>query len=157
MRIGLVAMLVLVLAACGSQTDENAAKRTAGNSVKTQGSDEVAAVLESAGAPVAKVQFVIESLPVVGKPFNVKVVVSSATPVPQLRLSVTSAGFTIEPPTVLLVLADAGNGGGNINTQTFSVTAQQEGLSELAVHLATDADAPETLYKIPLLVTKPAA
>jgi hypothetical protein len=157
MRNGLLAMLALVLVACGSKTEEGgAAQRAAAASVQVAGSDEVAAVLESAGTPVAKVRFVIDSRPVVGRPFNVKVVVSSATPVPQLLVKVGSADLSVEPSTVILVLAEAGGSGSeNINSHTFSVTAGQEGLAELAVRLTTTPEVPETVYIIPVLVSKP--
>jgi hypothetical protein len=156
MRNGLLAMLALALVACGSKTEEQgAAQRAAAASAQVAGSDEVAAVLESSGTPVAKVRFVIESRPVVGRSFNVKVVVSSPTPVPQLLVKVGGADLTVEPPTVMLVLGESGGSGSeNINSHTFAVTAQQEGLSELAVHLTTAPEVPETLYIIPVLVSK---
>lgn len=159
MRNALVAMLALALAACGSKTEEEgAAQRAAAASAQVAGSDEVAAVLESAGTPVARVRFVIESRPAVGRAFNVKVVVASPTPVPQLLVKVTGTDLVVEPPTVMLVLGESGGAGSeNVNSHTFSVTAQQEGLVELAVHLATAPEIPETVYIVPVLVSKPGA
>lgn len=159
MRNALVAMLALALAACGSKTEEEgAAQRAAAASAQVAGSDEVAAVLESRGTPVAKVRFVVESRPVAGRAFNVKVVVSSPTPVPQLLVKVDGAELTVEPSTVMLVLGESGGAGSeNANSHTFAVTAQQEGLIELAVHLTTVPEVPETLYIIPVLVSKPGA
>jgi hypothetical protein len=158
MRIALVAMLALVLSACGSKTEDGAAaqKRTATASAQVPGGDEVAAVLDSPGTPVAKVRFVIESRPVAGRSFNVKVIVSSATPVPQMLLAVKADELMVEPASVMLVLGEAA-GGENINSQTFSVTAPKEGLTELAVHLSTDAAAAETRYMIPVLVARAGA
>lgn len=156
MKHGLVALLALVLAGCGSKTEEGTAQRAAAASAQVAGSDEVAAVLESAGTPVAKVRFVIDTLPVAGRAFKVKVVVASATPVPQLLVKVTAEDITVEPPTVILVLGETAGGGSEIsNSHTFSVTAQQEGLAELAVRLTTAPDVPETVYIIPVLVAKP--
>lgn len=159
MRHALVAMLALALAACGSKTEEEgAAQRAAAASALVVGSDEVAAVLESRGTPLAKVRFVVESRPVAGRAFNVKVVVASATPVPQLLLKVSGTDLAVEPSTVMLVLGEpSGTGTENINSHTFAVTAEQEGLAELAVRLTTTPDTPETLYLIPLLVSKPGA
>jgi hypothetical protein len=155
MKNGLVAMLALVLAGCGSKTEEGAARRAAAASAQVAGNDEVAAVLESAGSPVAKVHFVIDSLPVAGRPFKVKVVVASATPVPQLLVKVAGTDLAVEPSTVMLVLGEPAGGGSEIsNSQTFSVTAAQEGLTELAVRLTTTPDVPETVYLIPVLVSK---
>jgi hypothetical protein len=152
-------MLALALAACGSKTEEEgAAQRAAAASAMVAGSDETAAVLESRGTPLAKVRFVVESRPVVGRPFNVKVVVASATPVPQLLVKVTGTNLAVEPASVMLVLGDpVGAGTESSNSHTFAVTAEQEGLTELAVHLTTTPDVPETLYLIPLLVSKPGA
>ena len=156
MKNGLVAMLALVLAGCGSKTEEGAAQRAAVASAQVAVNDEVAAVLESAGSPVAKVRFVIDSLPVAGRSFKVKVVVASATPVPQLLVKVAGTDMTVEPSTVMLVLGEPAGGGSEIsNSHTFSVTAAQEGLTELAVHLTTAPEAPETVYRIPVLVSKP--
>jgi len=155
MKNGLVAMLALVLAGCGSKTEEGAAQRAAAASAKVAVSDEVAAVLV-AGPAVAKVRSVIESLPVVGRSFKVKVVVASATPVPQLLVKVEGADMTVEPSTVMLVLGEPAGGGSEIsNSHTFSVTAAQEGLTELAVRLTTTPEAPESVYMIPVLVSKP--
>lgn len=156
MRNGLVALLALVLVACGSKTEEEgAAQRAAAASAQVAGSDEVAAVLESAGTPVARVRFVIESRPVAGRSFNVKVVVSSPVPVPQLLVNVGAKDLTVEPSTLMLVLGEASGGGENVNSHTFVVTAQQEGLTELAVRLTTAPEVPETVYIIPVLVSKP--
>ena len=157
MRIAPVAMLALVLAACGSKTEDEAAaqKRAASASAQVPGSEEVAAVLDSTGTPLAKVRFVIESRPVVGKTFSLKVIVSSTTPVPQMLMAIKADEFTIEPASVMLVLGEAAGGGSEkVNSQTFSIVAAKEGLAEIAVHLTTDADAPETLYMVPVLVAR---
>jgi PBP1b-binding outer membrane lipoprotein LpoB len=156
MRIVLVATLALMLAACGSKTGDEAAaqKRAASAAAQAPGSDEVAAVLESAGAPLARVRFVIDSRPVAGKAFNVKVIVSSATQVPQMLLAIKSGDLVVEPASVMLVLGATEGGRENVNSQTFSVTAQKDGLTELSVHLTTEANASETRYVIPVLVAK---
>jgi glucose/arabinose dehydrogenase len=157
MRIAVVAMLALVLAACGSKTENEAAaqKRAATASAQAPDSEEVAAVLESTGTPLAKVSFVIESRPVVGRAFNVKVIVSSTTPVPQMLVAIKAGELVVEPASVMLVLGEAASGGGEkVNSQTFLVTAPKEGLAELGVRLTTDADTPETLYIIPILVAR---
>lgn len=159
-RIGMVAMLALALSACGSKTDgEAAAKRLADTaSAQALGSDDVAAVLESAGQPVAKVRFVIGSRPLAGQPFNVKVMVAAVAPVTQLLVSVQSEDLAVDPATATMALAETEKGGGETSgSQNFSVTARQDGLFELAVHLTADTAGPETLYVIPVLVTKPGA
>jgi hypothetical protein len=63
--------------------------------------------------------------------------------------------MTVEPPTVMLVLGEAVGGSENINSHTFSVTAAQEGLAELSVRLTTAPEVPETVYIMPVLVSKP--
>ncbi len=162
MRIALVALLALLLPACGSKTEETAAARhSTATTTHTAGEDEVAAVLESAGTPLAKVRFVIDSRPVAGTPFNLKLVVSAAGPVPQLVVTAESGDFRIDPASMALPLneaeAQSGIGREFRGSHDFSATAQHDGLTQVNVHLTTEPDVPETLYVIPVLVSKPGA
>jgi len=162
MRIALVAMLALALAACGSKTEEAvpAKKHTAAAATHPPADDEVAAVLESTGTALAQLRFVIAERPVVGKPFNLKLIVSATAPLPQLLLTAESNDFLIDPANFPLPLteAEAASGGREYRgSHDFSVTAAKEGLAELSVHLTVGPDASEALYVIPVLVVKPAA
>ncbi len=161
MRIALVAMLALVLPACGSKTEEAAtAKHAAAAATHIAVDDEVAAVVDSAGTPLAKVRFVIDSRPVSGKPFNLKLVFSAAGPVPQLVVRAESADLKIDAPAAPVQLSEteAQSGGREFRgTRDITVLAPQDGLAEVNVHLNADADTPETVYVIPVLVSKPGA
>ncbi len=155
MRIGLVATLALVLCACGSKDEQSATnKQAAATAVAALGDESVAAVLESAGKPLAKLRFLVESRPVVGKPFNLKLTVTTEAPVPQLVITPESTVLTATPASVMVALGHAGDTDREFNAgHVFSVTASQEGLAELVVHLTQD-DTPEALYRIPILVAK---
>lgn len=156
MRIGLVVTLALVLCACGSKEEESAAnKQAAAKAVAVLGDESVAAVLESQGTPFARLRFLVESRPVVGKPFNLKLTVTTEAPMPQVLVTPESAVFTATPASVMVALGHPGDTSRQFSaSHVFSVTANQEGLAELVVHLAADGDTPEALYIIPVLVAK---
>jgi hypothetical protein len=156
MRIGLVATLALVLCACGSKDEDGAvSKQAAATAVAALGDESVAAVLESPGTPFAKLRFLVESRPVVGKPFNLTLTVTTGEPVPQLLVTPESTVLTATPANVMVALGHAGDTSREFSaSHVFSVTANQEGLAELTVHLTTEGDTPEALYIIPVLVAK---
>jgi glucose/arabinose dehydrogenase len=156
MRIGLVAALALLLCACGTKEEEGATnKQAAAAAVATLGDESVAAVKESQGVPVARLRFLIESRPVVGKPFNVKVTLAGDQHVPQLLVRPESTALVATPERVMVSLGHAGDTGSEFTAvQVFSLIANQEGLVELAVHLTVDGEANGALYLIPILVAK---
>lgn len=162
MRFCLVTMMALVLAACGGEAPDKAVakKPSAGATMPTPGGDDaVAAVRESAGTPVAQLRFVIGTRPVAGKPFRLQLIASAAVAVPQLSVTIESAALRVDPPAVALALAESGSGAARqfSASHDFSVVGMQEGLVELTVRLATDADTPETVYVIPVLVSRTGA
>jgi hypothetical protein len=153
----LVATLVLVLAACGSKDEEEVAPAsTAGSKPAAAGGDSVAAVLESQGAPVAQLRFVIETRPVVGKPFRVQLIAAAPAAVPSLRAAIESDRLVTDVADVALELGPEGDGANPMYRARhyLSVTAREAGLAELFVHLTAGADAAETLYAIPVLVAR---
>jgi hypothetical protein len=162
MRFILVAMLALVLSACsGKGSDRDATnKRSASAPMPAFGGDDaVAAVRESAGTPVAQLRFVIDTRPVAGKPFRVQLIATAAAPTPRLSVTVDSDTLRIDPSSVELALDESDSAGAFQYgaSHDFMVVAQNEGLAEMAVHLTTDADTPETVYVIPVLVAKAGA
>jgi hypothetical protein len=150
-------MMMLALSACGGKSPDGAG--AAGSSASAPmrafgGDDAVAAVRESAGTPSVQLRFVLDTRPVVDKPFRLQLVASAAEPIPQLWVSVESAGLNVDPASVALVLTEAGSS----TPQQFSarhdltVLAHQAGLAEVTVRMVRDADSPEMIYIIPVLV-----
>lgn len=157
MRIGLVATLALALCACGSKEDDSATStQAATNAVAALGDESVAAVKESPGTPVARLRFLLESRPVVGKPFNVKLTMAGDEHVPQLLVRPESTALLATPERVMVALGHAGDTTREFTAvQVFSLIANQEGLLELAVNLTVEGEATSTVYLIPILVSKP--
>lgn len=156
MRSSLVAVVVLVLAGCGGDAPEEAG--SAGTSATAPaaaaaGADAVNAVLQTRGTPIARLQFVIDSRPVVGQSFKVKLVASAPQAVPALQLVSESADLTLENPSTLLVLESAEARA----THELSAVAGREGLVEIIVKLRGEPEQPEAIYSIPVLVGAPAA
>src|SRR5262245_63946300 len=80
MRTAVVAVVALALAACSGDKPADSADAGAPKANPAgAGQAEVNAVLQSTGAPLAKLQFVIDSRPVVGKSFQLTLVASAAT------------------------------------------------------------------------------
>jgi hypothetical protein len=156
MRIGLVAALALVLCACGSKDEEGAAnKQAAAKAVAVLGDESVDAALGSPGTPFARLRFLVESRPEVGKPFNLKLTVTTEVPVPQLLITPESPVLAATPASVMVALGHAGDTSREFSaSHVFSITANQEGLAEMVVHLKAEGDTPEVLYIIPVLVAK---
>jgi hypothetical protein len=147
----LVAM-ALALAACDRGGEEQpqatgpaATVAPAGGAVR--GSDAVRAVLQSQGTALAKLEFLIETRPVAGQPFAVKLQLSAAEPQPALQLMAESSAMAVAPESATLALEAA-----NVPvTHELVVTAPKEGLAELIVRLKA-GEAPETIYAIPVLI-----
>lgn len=156
----LVATLALVLAACGSKgEDETApAASTAESRPAASGNDSVAAVLESLGTPAAQLRFVIDTRPVAGKPFGLQLIAFASEPVPQLLVAIESDQLRLDATAVELDLSQEVDGG---TARSYSAsydllaTAREEGLAEVSVRLRADADSPEAVYVIPVLVSAP--
>jgi len=155
MRSSVVAMGLLVLAGCGGGATEEAGRSgDAANkpAAAVAGADAVSAVLQTHGTPVARLQFEIETRPVVGQPFKVRLMASAPQPVPTLQLAAESAELTLENPSTLLVLEEADAS----VAYELSAVAAHEGLAEIIVKLRAGPDQPEAVYAIPLLVGAPA-
>jgi hypothetical protein len=128
--------MALALSACGSKSDDDAAggtqaAPTTANGPRGGAGDAVAAVLQSEGTPVARLAFVLETRPVVGQPFSIKLEVTAAQPLPALQLSAESASLILAPASAVLALPSA-----EVPvTHELIATSQQEGLAELGVRL----------------------
>jgi hypothetical protein len=146
----MVAAMALVVTACGGKSDDGTAAAPTGTAAQGPGSprgDElVAAVLQSPGAPVAKLAFQLETRPEVGKPFAVKLHASATEALPELQVMIESTSLVAAPDTAVLALDTVGTAVGH----EVTVTAQQAGLAELTVRLR--AGAVESVYVIPVLV-----
>lgn len=143
--------LTLALAACDKGPDQEApsagvAPTAPAAGAARVGSNAVQAVLQSSGTPVAKLEFVLDSRPVAGKPFALQLHVSAAAPVPELHMAAESSGLIIAPDSATLALPEA-----DVVVQEVLVTAPGEGLVDLNVRLKV-AGAPETVYAVPVLV-----
>jgi hypothetical protein len=159
MRNFLIASMVLALAACSSADDESGQSAVqAGSRPAVIGDESVAAVQESPGAPVAQLRFLIDTRPVVGKPFSLKLLASSPSPVPGLRMTVDSIGLELDTASADLGLELEGSADdatrSYATTHELAAVAREVGLAEVFVRLSAGADTPETLYVIPVLVAK---
>ena len=146
--------VVLAVAGCGKSdnTDKAAGAQSAARATVVPGADAVAAVLQSAGTPIAKVGFVVLTKPVVGVQSALRLDLTAPEPavVPE------GDGLVVDPASaradVSLVTA-----GATVNHE-LKFTPQREGLSEVTVRLHSgDSGTPETTYVIPVLATKAAA
>jgi hypothetical protein len=152
--------MALVLSACGGKPEGEAAtgRAPATAPVAAPSDDSVAAVKLSQGTPLAQLRFVIDARPEVGKTFRMQLVVAGATE-PQLRLELQSDSLRVDPAGAALELAGSGTGAERVygGSHDFLVVGTQEGLAEVTVRLAAGDGAAETVYSIPVLVTKPGA
>jgi hypothetical protein len=159
MRTNLIVLtaMALALAACSGEKRADADSAAGAGAQRAAGAadEPVAAVLQSAGAPLVQLQFVLGTRPVVGTPFTVQLVVSAKEPAPVVALSATSESLDLDPASsnATLALAKAGD----TATHAVSITARHEGVAEIVVHLrGADADGAETTYAVPLMVDKAA-
>lgn len=160
MRTSLVALLLLALAACGrgGSADQPQAAAAGTGTTATAASpaaEAVAAVLQSAGTPLARLQFVIGERPVAGVAFPINLLATAAAGAEPatVRLTAESDGLILQEASAVLALGAAGD------PATHAVTARAagEGLYEVTVRLVVDADLPATVYVIPVLVAAAAA
>ena len=163
MKLLLVSIMALMLAACGSNGEDDAAQAysATGSRPAATGDDSVAAVLDSQGTPVAQLRFLIGTRPMVGAPFRMQLMVSTSAPIPQLLATFESASLSIDGTSSVLqlVLDDTGSGStlAYKGARDLMLTARNAGLAEVSVRLSTGPDAPETVYVIPVLVADAAA
>lgn len=153
-RTGLLSMLTLVLCACEDKAaaDKAAATPAAVATAATSVVEEaVSAVRTSKGAPAAQVKFVLPTRPVVGMPFQVKLLVTAAKTPASLALKTESLGLKADPLAASLVFSERTP----TAVQEFTLTGLQPGLMELIVHVIADEEAPETTYVLPILVAEP--
>ena len=163
MKTPLLTIVVLVLAGCGtSDRPGTAAERAAKAQAQDQeqapvvAEEAVAAVLQSAGKPVAALHFVLEARPVLGAVATLRLNISGVDPVPTLLLTAQGEGFTVDAASAAASLALAEGGAGTSHQLKF--TSQKAGLGQIVVRLR-DADSgnAETVYAIPVLVAAAAA
>ncbi len=154
-RTGLLSLLTLVLCACEDKAaaDKASARPAAvvANAAVTVVEEAVAAVRTSSGAPLAQLKFVLPTRPLVGIPFQIKLLVTAAKTPSGLALKPESAGFKADPLAASLVFSDEQP----TVVQEFMLTALQPGLMELVVHVVADPETPETTYVVPILVAEP--
>ncbi len=153
-RTGLLSLMTLILCACEDKTaaDKAAAKpATVATAATTAVEEAVTAVQTSSGAPAAQVKFVLPTRPLVGIPFQLKLLVTAAKTPAGLALKPESVGLKADPLAASLVFSDEKP----TAVQEFMLTALQPGLMELIVHVIADPEAPETTYVLPILVAEP--
>jgi hypothetical protein len=148
----LVSMLVAVLVVTGCSSGDQAggaAGPKAASKAATAGVEAVTAVLQSAGAPVAKVDFVVVTRPVVGAQTVLQLNISAPAPVSNLQLVAEGDGVLVDPASAkagFVLLAD------KMSHHDLRFTSQREGLGQVTVRLSGGPDAAETVYAIPVLV-----
>jgi hypothetical protein len=153
-KAGLLSLLSLVLCACEDKAaaDKVAAKPTAAATAATTAVEEaVAAVLTSNGPPSAQLKFVLPTRPLVGIPFQIKLLVTAAKTPSSLALKPESLGLKADPLAASMVFSDEKP----TVVQEFMLTALQPGLMELIVHVIAAPEVPETTYVLPILVAEP--
>ena len=153
MKTRLVAMAVLALAGCGRSDapDKAAAAGNASRAPVVAAEEAVAAVLQSAGKPIARVGFLLGSKPLLGASSTLRLDIAADEPVPALLLAAEGEAIAIEPATAQasLALAEAGT----VVSYQLTFTPQRAGLAQILVRLRNaDAAGVETVYAIPLLV-----
>jgi hypothetical protein len=146
----LPAMLVVgcLVAACSGEKAGDSAT-TAAKAPAAAGVEAVAAVLQSEGAPAAKLAFVVVTRPVVGAQSDLRLDFSAAAVVPDLQVRVESASITVDPATAV---ANVSIAAGKTVSHQVRFTPQREGLAEITVRLRAGAGGTETVYVIPVLV-----
>lgn len=155
MKLSLVAMLALTLAACGGGKPDAdaAAQAAAGSAAKRPADESVAAVQVSPGSAPAELRFLVGAAPEPGRPFTLTLSASAAQPLPELQLLLEAEGMTVTPGSAVLSIGEAGG----VATHEFTVTPAAAGLADISVRLRAGADGAETRYAIPVLVADPAA
>jgi hypothetical protein len=154
----LLTVIVVALAGCGTSDRPDAAPDSAASAQAPVVASEaaVAAVLQSAGKPLATVSFVLEGKPVLGTATTLRLNITGPDPVPTLLLSAQGEGLAMDPANAAasLALAEAGA----VVSHQLEFTPQRAGLTEIVLRLRdADANNPETVYVVPLLVAAAAA
>jgi hypothetical protein len=149
--------MALALSACGTKDGgEASGGRAATTTTNASAGDEsVAAVQVSQGTPVAQLRFVIAPRPDVGKTVRLQIVAAGATE-PTLRMALQSEVLRVDPADATLELSGSGTGTARTygGSHDFMLVGTQEGLAEVTVRLAAGEGAPDTVYSIPVLVTR---
>jgi hypothetical protein len=145
----LLAMMVVVFAASGCSGDKaGGAAPSMARAPAAAAEEAVAAVLQSGGAPVAKLGFVVVARPVVGAQSDLRLELSTVAAIPALQIHVQADSFAIDPATAQAQVAiDEGKTASHL----VKLTPQRAGLAEVTVRLR-GADSAETVYVIPVLV-----
>jgi hypothetical protein len=154
MKIRYVAPLFMLaaVAGCGDSEKIDAGTQSAARAPAAAAAGAVAAVLQSSGAPLAKLGFVVLAVPVNGTQSGLRLELSASEPVPTLQLSVEGDGVTVDAATSRMSFALATAGATAHHEVRF--VPQREGLAQVTVRLRQTADGPETVYAIPVLVAK---
>jgi hypothetical protein len=147
-RLPVMLVVGCLVAACSGEKPGGSAT-TAAKPPATAGVEAVPAVLQSEGAPAAKLAFVVVTRPVVGAQSDLRLDLSDAAVVPDLQIRVESASITIDPATAA---ANVSIAAGKTVSHQVRFTPQREGLAEITVRLRAGADAAEAVYVIPVLV-----
>ncbi len=155
MKTRVVVLVLLALASCGrsDQPEKSSIAKSAAKAAPAT-VDSVAAVLQSTGTQVARVNFMLDAQPLLGAPAKLRLDISAVEAV-SLLLAVEADGLDIDPDSARgsVVLT----GGGTVTSRDLLFTAQREGLLEIVVRLRkAEADSIDTVYAIPVLIA-PAA
>ena len=108
-----------------------------------------AAVLQSDGTPVAKLEFVLSARPVVGAPLEMRLDYSATTAIHVLQVRTEATSLAIDPAGAQASVALEA---GKTSSHQIRFTPQREGLAEITVRLRALPDGAETVYVIPVLV-----
>lgn len=142
-----------VVSGCSGEKADGSAPAAA-RAPAEAGADAVAAVLQSAGTPIAKLGFALVVRPVVGAQSELRLDLSSLAAVPVLEIRAEAQNITLDPATAL---ASVAIGAGQTVSHQVRLTPQREGLTEITVRLRADPGSTETVYLIPVLVAATAA
>jgi hypothetical protein len=150
MKNRLLATLVVALAvsACSGEKAGGDALATV-KAPAAAGADAAAAVLQSGGTPVAKLGFVLVTMPVVGAQSDLRLDLSATAAVPALQVNTEAETITIDPATAK---AGVSLEAGKTLSHVVRITPQREGLTRVTVRLRSAVDNNETVYDIPVLV-----
>jgi hypothetical protein len=147
-------VLTLVLCACEDKAAADRAVVTptaVATAATTVVEEAVAAVRTSSGPPSAQLQFVLPTRPLVGIPFQIKLLVTAAKTPASLAIKPESRELKADPLAASLVFSDEKPSA----VQDFMLTGLQPGLMELTVHVIADPEAPETTCVLPILIAEP--
>ena len=153
MRVVLPCVVLLGIAACGSEPDAAAtpASRPA-PAAAPAADDSVAAVAQSPGKPAVALRFALDGLPKVGSASHLRLDIGGVPGPVTVRLR--GEGLLLDPEAATVTIPDDGKPA----SQTVALTPQAAGMAEVEVLLLPAGDDPqEVVYAIPLLVEGAAA